>query len=102
MATADLFSASALPDGLVYRENFLAGAQEQALLAAIGEIPLLEAEYKQFTAKRRIASFGATYDFSKNKLQPGPPIPAALFPLREKVAAWVGLPAEEFRHAQAD
>jgi alkylated DNA repair dioxygenase AlkB len=84
---------------LTYQENFINGAEEQSLLAAIGDLPLQEASYKQYTAKRRIASYGATYDFSKNKLQPGPPIPPALFPLREKVAAWVGLPAEEFRHA---
>ena len=32
-------------------------------------------------------------------MQPGPPVPASLFPLREKVAAWVDLPAEDFRHA---
>jgi alkylated DNA repair dioxygenase AlkB len=83
---------------LVYQENFISGAEEQALLATIGELPLHEAEYKQFTAKRRIASFGATYDFNKNKLQPGPPIPASFFPLREKVAGWVGLAADEFRH----
>jgi alkylated DNA repair dioxygenase AlkB len=99
MATADLFAAPALPEGLVYSGNFLTAAEEQALLAAIGEIPLHEAEYKQYTAKRRIASFGATYDFTRNKLQPGPPIPASLFALREKAAQWVGLPAEEFRHA---
>jgi alkylated DNA repair dioxygenase AlkB len=99
LATSDLFAAPALPDGLVYTENFLTGAEEQSLLAAIGELPLKEAEYKQYTAKRRIASFGATYDFSHQRLLPGPPIPASLLPLRKKVSAWVGLPAEELRHA---
>ncbi len=83
---------------MVYQENFLSGAEEQSLLAAIGEIPLQEAAYKQYTAKRRIASFGASYDFSHQKLLPGPPIPALLMPLRDKVAAWIQLPAE-FRHA---
>jgi len=84
---------------LTYQENFISGAEEQTLLSLIGDLPLQEASYKQYTAKRRIASYGATYDFSKNRLQPGPPIPPALFPLRDKVASWVGLPAEEFRHA---
>jgi alkylated DNA repair dioxygenase AlkB len=84
---------------LVYQENFLSGAEEQSLLGAIGEIPLQEAAYKQYTAKRRIASFGASYDFSHQKLLPGPPIPALLLPLRDKVAAWVKLPADDFRHA---
>jgi alkylated DNA repair dioxygenase AlkB len=89
----------AFPDGLTYRENFIGGAEEQALLTLIADLPLQEASYKQYTARRRIASYGATYDFTRNKLQPGPAIPASLFPLREKVAAWRGLPAEEFRHA---
>ena len=92
----DLFQA--FPDGLTYQESFLSSAEEQSLLSVIGGLPLQEAEYKQFTAKRRIASFGATYDFNRNKLQPGPPIPASLFPLREKVAGWLKVPAGELRH----
>jgi alkylated DNA repair dioxygenase AlkB len=84
---------------LTYQEDFIGGAEEQALLSLIADLPLQEASYKQYTAKRRIASYGATYDFSHNRLLPGPSIPAGLLPLREKVAAWRGLPAAEFRHA---
>jgi alkylated DNA repair dioxygenase AlkB len=84
---------------LTYQEDFLDRAEEQALLSLIVELPLEEASYKQYTAKRRIASYGATYDFSHQRLLPGPAMPASLLPLREKAAAWVGLPAEEFRHA---
>jgi alkylated DNA repair dioxygenase AlkB len=83
----------------VYRENFLTGAEEQSLLAAIGELPLREAAYRQYTAKRRIVSYGAEYDFSHQKLLPGPPIPQFLFPFRAKVAAWLSLPPESFSHA---
>ena len=82
----------------MYRENFLTGDEEQHLLAVIAELPLHEAPYKQYTAKRRIASYGATYDFSHQKLLPGPAMPGGLLALREKVATWVALPADEFRH----
>jgi alkylated DNA repair dioxygenase AlkB len=97
---ADLFGElPALPGGLVYVESFLSGAEEQALLARIAELPLHEAKYREYTAKRRIASFGREYDFSHRKLLPGAPLPDFLLPLRDKVAAWQRVPAAEFHHA---
>jgi alkylated DNA repair dioxygenase AlkB len=95
----DLFGATqALPPGLVYVPDFITAAEESALLGFIATLPLHEARYKEYTAKRRIASFGAEYDFGQNKLLPGPDLPEFLHPLREKAAAWVGLSAAQFRH----
>lgn len=95
----DLFARpSSLPDGLVYRPDFLTAAEEAALLAAICGLPLHEAQYKSFTAKRRIMSYGAEYDFGASKLLPGPPLAAFLLPLRAKVAAWLDIDSEEFAH----
>jgi hypothetical protein len=56
---SDLFEPlpKRLPDGLVYRPDFLSAVEESQLLAQIRELPLHEAQYKQFTARRRIASF---------------------------------------------
>jgi alkylated DNA repair dioxygenase AlkB len=31
-------------------------------------------------------------------LRPGPPLPAFLFPLREKVSRWLAIPAGDFKH----
>src|SRR5438067_27084 len=90
----DLFAPGpALPDGLQLREAFLGPAEEAALLAAIRELALAEARYRAFTAKRRILSFGAGYDFATNALLPAPPLPAFLHPLRDRVAAWAGIAA---------
>lgn len=95
----DLFSvARPLPEGLVYARDIITSAEEAALLAQIRQLPLREALYKTFTAKRRIMSFGAEYDFGANKLLPGPPLPAFLMPLRERVASWLNIPAENFAH----
>jgi alkylated DNA repair dioxygenase AlkB len=94
----DLFVAKPLPDGLVYQPDFLAEAEEAVLLAEIQQLPLHEAQYKSFTAKRRIMSYGAEYDFSANQLLPGPPIAPFLLPLRDKVAAWLNIPTEDFAH----
>src|SRR5205085_2344497 len=65
----------------------------------IRSLDLREAEYKEYTAKRRIASFGARYDFDANELQPSPVIVPFLLPLRDKVARWVGVAAEDFGYA---
>lgn len=99
-ATAPLFGArQTLPNGLVYEPEFITSDEEAALLDAIGSLPLHEAQYKAYTARRRIASFGSSYDFTENSLNREPPIPGFLLPLREKVAAWVNLPSTDLAHA---
>ena len=85
--------------GFVYEPEFLSDAEEAALMEAIRALPLLEAEYKQFLAKRRIKSYGGRYDYSANRLLDAEPIAAFLHPLRERVADWTGRPAERFTHA---
>src|SRR5690349_19779684 len=91
-------TASALPAGLVYRPGFITSSEEAYLLAAITELPLHAAKYKSFTAKRRIASFGAQYDFTDNVLQPAARLPAAFEPLRDKVADWIDVAPESLTH----
>lgn len=99
MRESDLFAAAQpLPDGLVYQPDFLSPAEERALVAEIVCLPLAEATYKQFTAKRRIVSYGSQYDFSASRLLPAPPPPDFLIPLREKVAAWTGIAADRLVH----
>jgi len=84
-----------LPASLVYRPEFLSHAEEASLLAGIRALPLEEARYRSFTAKRRIASFGAGYDFETNALLPAPPLPTFLLPLRDRVAALANVPAAD-------
>jgi alkylated DNA repair dioxygenase AlkB len=90
---------STLPEGYAYAPEFISLAEEEVLLEQIKAQPLHEAEYKQYTAKRRILSFGSEYDFSANELLPGPALPEFLLPLRAKVARWVGVAADDFAHA---
>jgi alkylated DNA repair dioxygenase AlkB len=95
----DLFAADlALPDGFVYRRDFLDTAEESSLLEIIRGLPLEEATYRQYTAKRRTVSYGGKYDYDRNVLNAAPGIPEFLFPLREKVAEWVGIPADNLVH----
>jgi alkylated DNA repair dioxygenase AlkB len=96
----DLFGvAERLPEGFVYASAFLGSDEESALLDSIRALPLSEARYRQFTARRRTASYGSQYDFDANTLVAAPPIPSFLDPLREKAARWVGLQARAFVHA---
>jgi alkylated DNA repair dioxygenase AlkB len=87
--------ASGLPEGLVYRRGFLTASEEESLIAEIRALPLEEARYKSFTAKRRIVAFGAGYDFDTNALTAAPPLPSFLQGLRERVSEWTGIPAAD-------
>jgi alkylated DNA repair dioxygenase AlkB len=84
-----------LPNGFVYQPDFLAPADEAFLLAEFRTLPLREALYRTFTAKRRIVSFGAGYDFTSNEPTPAPPLPPFLEPVRERASAWAGIAARE-------
>ena len=100
MSQAELFAGeSALPSGLVYVPEFLSQGEERELLGGMATLDLREAQYKEFTAKRRVASFGAGYDYSENELTPAPHIAEFLLPLREKIAQWLGMAANDFGYA---
>jgi alkylated DNA repair dioxygenase AlkB len=90
---------SALPNGLVFQPDFIDEAEEARLLAGIATASLHEAKYKEFTARRRVASFGAGFDYDENELTPAPEIAPFLLPLRERVASWAGVSPETFGYA---
>jgi alkylated DNA repair dioxygenase AlkB len=72
------------PDGLVYEPGFLSAAEEAALLAGVRALPLEEARYREYTAKRRVAIFEAP--------------PPFLVALRDRLAAWAAVPAAELTY----
>ena len=82
--------APGLPPGWEYHPDFIDVDEEARLLAFIATLPLAEARYKGYTARRRVVHFGAAYDYDDHRLQPAPPLPAELEPLRAKAAAWIG------------
>lgn len=98
MKQTDLFPLP-VPEGFAYRDDFLSADEEQALLQIAQTLPLREAQYKEFTARRRTFSYGSSYDFATNESLAAPPIPDFLHPLRERIAAWAGVRAEAFEQA---
>jgi alkylated DNA repair dioxygenase AlkB len=89
----------ALPPGWDYRSDFIDVDEEAALLVFIATLPLEEARYKGYTARRRVAHFGTAYDYDDHRLLSRPPIPPALESLRAKAAAWAGEAPAAFTNA---
>jgi alkylated DNA repair dioxygenase AlkB len=104
-AQADLFAGEAqptlqprapLPEGMVYELEFLTSEEEARWIEVAASLPIKEMNYRGYTARRRVASYGGTYDFQAHRLETAEPLPRELEPLRAKVAAWVGVPPESF------
>lgn len=93
----DLFGTSPQwPAGLSYAPDLLDASEERRLLLAIGDTPMHDAQYYQYTAKRRVASFGSSYDFATRTLREADPIPDFLLPLRRCLADRIVLPEHAF------
>lgn len=87
-----------LPDGLRMQEGFLSREEEAQLLTIVASLPLEAARYKQYTARRQVVSYGGSFDYDTNRLEPSAPLIAALHPLRDRVAAWAGVSPESLVH----
>jgi alkylated DNA repair dioxygenase AlkB len=97
-AQASLFEP-VLPPGLIYRPEFLARDEEQSLLEIIRALPLREAQYRQYTARRRTVNYGYSYDFQRLEAKPAPPIPEFLATVRARAAQCAGVAAQDFVQA---
>lgn len=100
-AQPDLFDdTEGLPPGLQVVHDFITPADEAALLALARELPLREAHYKQYTARRRVVTYGSTRDSGAHGLPQHEitALPAPLQALREQLARWLGIAAADFVH----
>jgi alkylated DNA repair dioxygenase AlkB len=101
MTQSTLFPTLSVPfaNGYVYEPDFLGVDEEATLLETIRTLPLANAEYKEYRARRRVVSYGGRYDYSANQLNEAALVPEFLCPLRERVAQWAGRAPGDFRHA---
>lgn len=102
-AQAELFAelpapAQPLPPGAVYEESFLSLQEERALVEIVRALPLEAARYKGYTARRRVLSYGGSYDYDALRLRPAQELVAELHPLRARVADWMQLPPAALVH----
>lgn len=87
-----LFDDPPIP-GLRLRDKLIDAAQEADLIARILAEPLTPFQFQGFEGKRLTRSFGWHYDFSAGRLVAADPIPRWLRPVRERCAAFAGVPA---------
>jgi alkylated DNA repair dioxygenase AlkB len=104
MSQQDLFGAPPppgpeLPPGMRLQEDFLSPEEERSLVAIIEALPLANMKYQQYTARRRVVSYGGQYDFSAQKLDEAQPLPGWLDALRERAGAWCGIAPARFTQA---
>jgi len=87
------------PPGLSTRAEFVSREEEAALLAAAATLPFKPFEYQGWLGKRETVSFGWRYDFNQARVEPAPPIPDFLLPVRERAAAFAGIEPAVFEQA---
>ena len=86
------------PEGFAYRAEFLTAEEEQALTDRLAALPFEPFQFRGYEGRRRVVSFGPRYDFNGPGLVDAEPLPDWLLPLRDRAAAFAGLPGEAFAH----
>jgi alkylated DNA repair dioxygenase AlkB len=86
-----LFPLSNLPEGLLYRPDFLTTNEEAELLRTFHGLPFAHFDFHGYTARRRVLEFGLEYDFTTRKATPTQNFPEFLLPARERAAQFAGL-----------
>jgi alkylated DNA repair dioxygenase AlkB len=100
-AQPTLFESHELPHGLVYRPDFVTRDEEAQLVGEIEALPFHEAKFREYTARRRVVSFGMAYDDEEGALVTRETLPPFLVALRDKVARWQAVAPEDFVHVLA-
>ena len=80
-----------LPEGFVYQTEFIAPAEERALLERIATVEFHAVEMRGVVARRRVIQYGWKYAFDRARLTPGPELPDFLASLRDRAAALAGV-----------
>lgn len=94
---AELFGAT-LP-GFTSANGFITQDEEAALIAGVDAAPLEPFRFQGWTGKRLTASYGWEYDFDRARFAATEPLPDWLLPLRDRAAAFAGIPADTLPHA---
>ena len=89
----------ALPAGFQYRAGLVSPDQERDLLDGLAGLAFAAFEFQGHVGKRRVVSFGWTYDFNTGELRRAKDIPPFLLPLRDAAAAFASLAPSGLPHA---
>jgi alkylated DNA repair dioxygenase AlkB len=86
----------AAPPGFVYRPEFVSETEERDLVQGLRGIDFAAVKMRGAVARRRTAHFGWLYGYETSRIEPGPPIPEFLLPLRARAAELASVAAEDF------
>jgi alkylated DNA repair dioxygenase AlkB len=95
MAHKQLSMPLDLPEGFLYQPDFLNESEEAELVGIIRALPFEAFDFHGYKAMRRIVEYGWEYDFGSRKAASTKPIPEFLLPLRNRAAAFAGIPPED-------
>ncbi|SEL48853.1 Alkylated DNA repair dioxygenase AlkB [Stigmatella aurantiaca] len=87
------------PEGLIYVPDFLTESEEALLLEHLRGVAFSEIRMHGQVARRRTAHFGWLYGYESWKVEPGPPLPDYLLPLRSRCAELMAEPPEQLVEA---
>jgi DNA oxidative demethylase len=78
-----------IPEGLLYREDFVTPEEERDLLEVIEGLDFRELTMRGQTARRTVRHFGFDYEYESGVVAQGEPLPEELEWLRERCAALI-------------
>jgi alkylated DNA repair dioxygenase AlkB len=100
MCANRIVPAPELPEGFLYRPEFLTEKEEAEVLRAIESLQFEVLDFHGYIAKRRVVSYGWDYDFSTRKTSvASSSIPEFLLPIRERAAEVAELRSAEIQEA---
>ena len=85
-----------VPPGFTYIPELITEEEETSLYKEILKIDLHNLDFKGYTAKRKVASFGYDWNFEKQQLSKGKDIPKPFLSVLEKVAGHLSIKTEKF------
>jgi alkylated DNA repair dioxygenase AlkB len=88
---------SDLPEGFAYRAEFLSPDEEARLAAWLTTLPFQPFQFRGYEGKRRVISFGWTYDFTRSHLKQADDMPAQLLAVRARAAAFASLEPQDLQ-----
>jgi alkylated DNA repair dioxygenase AlkB len=87
-----LFDAgAALPQGLLYKADFITAEEEEMLIAYIYSLNMHPARAGEYVGRRKVKGFGWGWDERKQKFVHGPPLPIFFQRFARKIAKWLDI-----------
>ena len=100
MAALKFARPEELPEGFLYRDDFLTVTEESELLRIFSGLVFAAYDYHGYLAKRRVVRYGVAYDINtRERIETAPPIPDFLQGVRERAAEFAGLSRDELVQA---